>query len=306
MIILLIFAPDFSIHKKWQLIDMRLQRIPIDGGFTCPNRDGTKGIGGCTFCNSEAFAPSYCRTHQSIEEQIEAGKRFFAEKYRGEVKYLAYFQSFSGTYAPVETLRQRYEEALSAEDVVGLVIATRPDCINEEVLELLSEINQHHNVTVEYGVESCYDKTLLHVNRGHDFACAEQAIRLTAARGIAVGVHLIIGLPGETEDEILQEADILSALPITSLKLHQLQIMRGTPMATEWQQHPERFLSLTAETYAQLIARFVKRLRPDIHLERFAASAPSHMVLAPRWGLKPQRVQEMIDKLIQNLCYPKR
>ena len=306
MIILLIFAPDFSIHKKWQLIDMRLQRIPIDGGFTCPNRDGTKGIGGCTFCNSDAFAPSYCRTHQSITEQIEAGKRFFAEKYRGEVKYLAYFQSFSGTYAPVETLRQRYEEALSAEDVVGLVIATRPDCTNEEVLELLSEINQHHAVTVEYGVESCYDKTLLHVNRGHDFACTEQAIRLTAARGIAVGVHLIIGLPGETEDEILQEADILSALPITSLKLHQLQIMQGTPMATEWQQHPERFLSLTAEAYAELIARFVKRLRPDIHLERFAASAPSHMVLAPRWGLKPQRVQEMIDKLIQNLCYPKR
>ena len=302
---------------------MRLQRIPIDGGFTCPNRDGTKGIGGCTFCNSEAFAPSYCRTHQSIAEQIEAGKRFFAEKYRGEVKYLAYFQSFSGTYAPVETLRQRYLEALSADDVVGLVIATRPDCINEEVLELLSEINQryalsevyqqyvsevnHHPVvTVEYGVESCYDKTLQHVNRGHDFACAEQVIRMTAERGIAVGVHLIIGLPDETEDEILQEADILSALPVTSLKLHQLQIMQGTPMATEWQQHPERFLSLTAEAYAQLIARFVQRLRPDIHLERFAASAPSHMVLAPRWRLKPQRVQEMIDKLIQNLCYPKR
>lgn len=290
---------------------MRLQRIPIDGGFTCPNRDGTKGIGGCTFCNSEAFAPSYCRTHQSIAEQIEAGKQFFAEKYRGEVKYLAYFQSFSGTYAPVETLRQRYLEALSADDVVGLVIATRPDCINEEVLDLLSEIshryalseaNHHPVVTVEYGVESCYDKTLQLVNRGHDFACAEQAIRLTAARGIAVGVHLIIGLPGETEDEILQEADILSALPITSLKLHQLQIMQGTPMATEWQQHPERFLSLIAEAYAQLIARFVQRLRPDIHLERFAASAPSHMVLAPRWGLKPQRVQEIIEK---KLCYPK-
>ena len=299
----------FSIHKKWQLIEMRLQRIPIDGGFTCPNRDGTKGIGGCTFCNSEAFAPSYCRTHASIAEQIEAGKRFFAEKYRGEVKYLAYFQSFSGTYAPVETLRQRYEEALSAEDVVGLVIATRPDCINEEVLGLLVEINQRHGfseasqnpvVTVEYGVESCYDKTLLHVNRGHDFACTEHAIRLTAASGIAVGVHLIIGLPDETEDEILQEADILSALPITSLKLHQLQIMRGTPMATEWQQHPERFLSLTAEAYAELIARFVQRLRPDIHLERFAASAPSHMVLAPRWGLKPQRVQKMIDRLIHS------
>ena len=280
---------------------MRLQRIPIDGGFTCPNRDGTKGIGGCTFCNSEAFAPSYCRTHASITKQIEAGKRFFAEKYRDEVKYLAYFQSFSGTYAPVETLRQRYEEALSAEDVVGLVIATRPDCINEEVLVLLSEINQHPPVvTVEYGVESCYNKTLQHVNRGHDFACAEQAIRMTAERGIAVGVHLIIGLPGETEDEILQEADILSALPVTSLKLHQLQIMQGTPMATEWQQHPERFLSLTAEAYAQLIARFVQRLRPDIHLERFAASAPSHMVLAPRWGLKPQRVQEMIDRLIHS------
>ncbi len=279
---------------------MRLQRIPIDGGFTCPNRDGTKGIGGCTFCNSEAFAPSYCRTHQSITAQIEAGKRFFAEKYRGEVKYLAYFQSFSGTYAPVETLRQRYSEALSADDVVGLVIATRPDCINEEILDLLNEINRSHSVMVEYGIESCYDRTLQHVNRGHDFACAEQAIRQTAARGIAVGVHLIIGLPGETQDDILREADILSALPITSLKLHQLQIMQGTPMVEEWQQHPDRFLSLTAEAYAELITRFVKRLRPDIHLERFAASAPSHMVLAPRWGLKPQRVQEMIDSLIHS------
>ncbi len=277
---------------------MRLQRIPIDGGFTCPNRDGSKSLGGCTFCNPEAFAPSYCRTHASITEQIEAGKRFFAEKYRGEVKYLAYFQSFSGTYAPIETLRQRYSEALSSDDVVGLVIATRPDCINEEILDLLSDINRSHSVMVEYGVESCYDKTLQHVNRGHDFACAEQAIRLTAARGIAVGVHLIIGLPGETEEDILQEADILSALPITTLKLHQLQIMQGTPMAEEWKLHPDRFLSLSAEAYAELIARFVHRLRPGITFERFAASAPPHMVLAPRWGLKPQRVQETIEEYI--------
>lgn len=226
-----------------------------------------------------------------------AGKRFFAAKHRGEVRYLAYFQSYSGTYAPVETLKERYAEALSVDGVVGLVIATRPDCIDEPVLDLLAEMQQHHSVMVEYGIESCYDQTLQRIHRGHDFACAERVIRMTAERGIPVGVHLIIGLPGETPEMILHEADILSSLPVSMVKLHQLQIMRHTVMAQEWQLHPEEFLLFSLESYAALVAAFLDRLRPDIHVERFAASAPSDLVLAPRWGVKPYVVQQMIDHL---------
>lgn len=274
-----------------------MQKIPIDGGFSCPNRDGHKGTGGCTFCNPAAFAPGYCRKVRGIAEQIEEGKRFFARKHRQEVGYLAYFQSYSGTHASIELLRQRYHEALAVEGIKGLVIGTRPDCVDDDVLDLLCEIGRHHSIMVEYGVESCYDKTLKRVNRGHDFAQAESAIRRTAERGIPVGVHLIIGLPGETREEILHEADILSSLPISLLKLHQLQIMKGTPMVDEWSRKPEDFLMPTAEEYARLVAEFVRRLRPDITLDRFAASAPPDMVLAPCWGLKPQEVQRMINEL---------
>lgn len=280
---------------------VKLQKISVDGGFTCPNRDGRCGVGGCTFCNNKAFSPSYCRSIASITDQIEEGKRFFAHKNKGETQYLAYFQSFSGTYAPVEQLRRLYMEALAVKDVVGIVIGTRPDCIDEEKLDLLQELNQKYSVMVEYGVESCYDKTLERVNRGHTFACAEKAIRDTAARGIPVGVHLIVGLPGESEEEILREADIFSALPIDKLKLHQLQIMEGTAMAEQWKKHPEQFDLLTVERYASLVARFISRLRSDIELDRFAASAPSSLVLAPRWGLKPQEVQEMVERELLRL-----
>lgn len=279
---------------------MHLQRIPIDGGFTCPNRDGTKGREGCSFCNPRAFAPAYCREAKGIRQQLEEGKRFFASKHRGRVEYLAYFQSYSGTYADVTTLRQRYAEALSVEGVVGIVVGTRPDCVDDGILALLGEIAQCHRVVVEYGVESCHDATLLRVGRGHDFACAEHAIRQTAALGLAVGVHLILGLPGETREMMLAEADILSALPIRSIKLHQLQIMQGTRMADEWEACRADFPSLTAEEYADLVAAFVRRLRPDIEVERFAASAPSSLLIAPRWGLKPQAVQQMIEMRLNN------
>lgn len=213
---------------------------------------------------------------------------------------MAYFQSYSGTYAPVETLRRRYEEALAVEGVMGLVIGTRPDCIDHDVLDLLAGLAQTHKVVVEYGVESCYDTTLQRIERGHDYACAERAIRQTADRGIEVGIHLILGLPGETRSMILDEARIISALPIHSIKLHQLQIMRGTRMADEWLSRPQDFLRLTAETYAELVTEFVQRLRPDIVLERFAASAPSPLLLAPRWGIKPQAMQQMIEERIRH------
>lgn len=282
---------------------MKVQKIPVDGGFTCPNRDGSKGVGGCSFCNPNAFAPNYFSADQSasdiapgIKEQLEAGKRFFASKHRGEVEYLAYFQSFSGTYASIDTLRVRYLEALAVDGVKGLVIGTRPDCVNADILNLLVEISQTHSVQVEYGVESCYDKTLQRVGRGHDFACVKDAILRTAALGISVGVHLILGLPGETREEMLQEADLLSALPVRNLKLHQLQIMQGTRMAEEWQQHPADFQLFSVDEYIEFVVSFMLRLRSDIIVERVAAGAPSRMLLAPRWGIKPAMIQQMIEK----------
>lgn len=285
----------------------KYQKLPVDAGFSCPNRDGTKGVGGCSFCNPRAFAPAYCRELPTITQQIEEGKRFFAQKHRNQqVHYLVYFQSYSGTYAPIDVLRSRYAEALAVDGVVGLVIGTRPDCVDDAVLDLLSQfVTQGYLVIVELGIESCYDKTLRRINRGHDFACAADAIRRTAARGITVGVHLILGLPGETREELLQEADILSSLPIHQLKLHQLQIMQGTRMAEEWLAHPEQFSLFTPEEYADLVAAFVRRLRPDIALDRFAAEAPSSMLLAPRWGLKPQVVQRMVEERL-SLCSFKR
>lgn len=275
---------------------MKLQKIPIDGGFSCPNRDGTCGHGGCSFCRNEAFAPSYCREAGSIAAQLEVGKRFFGRKHRGEVGYVAYFQSYTGTHASIGQLRSRYDEALSVEGIVGLAIGTRPDCLSDEVLDLLSDLQKRTDIQLEVGVESCYDATLLRVGRGHDFACTVDALRRASARGFRVGIHLIIGLPGESSQMILREADILSELPIASLKLHQLQIVEGTRMAEEWRQRPEAFMALTLDEYVALVADFVARLRKDITVERFAAQGPRDMVLWPKWGVKPALVEERIQE----------
>ena len=267
----------------------------IDGSFTCPTRDGRVGEGGCTFCRNDSFAPAYCRQYPSITQQIEAGKAFFAGRYP-QMEYVAYFQSYSSTYAPVEVLRSRYDEALSVPGIVGLILATRPDCLGDEVLSLLSELHSRTSLKIEIGVESCQDHVLRRIHRGHDFACAVSAIRRVAALGIPVGVHLILGLPGETEDQMLAGADTLSALPISSVKLHQLQIFSDTPMAEEYRQHPEEFhLFSSADDYALLAARFAHRLAPGIEVERIVSEAPPHMLIAPRWGLKPQEVQKLFD-----------
>ncbi len=224
-----------SFFKK--LFQERVQKLSIDGGFTCPNRDGKKGTGGCTFCNNRSFNPGYCTSSLSIIRQIEEGRRFFAHKYAGQ-KYLAYFQVYSNTYAPLEILRRKYEEALACPDIVGLVIGTRPDTVNEEILAYLEELAKHWHVCVEYGVESANEDVLRRIHRGHTFEEAEVAIRMTAGRGIHIGAHLIFGLPGETRDSMLQGAVRLCELPIDVLKLHQLQIIRDTPMADEYLHNP--------------------------------------------------------------------
>ena len=267
-----------------RLFGTTVQKIAVDGGFSCPNRDGTLGATGCTFCNGEAFAPSYCRTTGSIAQQIDEGIRFHTRRHRKAPRYVAYFQAYSNTYAPLEVLCSRYEEALSHPMISGLVVSTRPDCVDDEKLDYLASLAQRHYVAVEYGIESCYDDTLRHIQRGHDFACTERAIRNTAARGIHVGGHLILGLPGESREQMLAEADILSALPIETLKLHQLQLLRGSELERLWHEDPAAVPPpFTIEEYVALVADFLRRLRPDIAIERLAAEVP------PRYQADPSR-----------------
>ena len=263
---------------------MRLQKLTLDGGFTCPNRDGTLGTGGCTFCDNAAFHPDYTKS-KSIIEQIEAGIEFHTRRGRKADGYLAYFQAFSNTYAPLPVLQERYEAALSHPSVKGLVIGTRPDCVDAEKLDFLASLQERGTIVeVEYGIESIFDNTLLRVHRGHNFACSQKAIRETAQRGLPVGGHIILGLPGETRGMLLEEAGILNSLPLSSLKFHQLQIIKGTPMEKEFAQKPGDFLRLGPDEYIDLLADILERLRPNIAIGRIASSVPPSFTDAP-WGL---------------------
>ena len=263
---------------------MRLQRLTLDGGFTCPNRDGTLRVGGCSFCDNAAFHPDYTKG-KSIVEQIDAGIEFHSRRGRKADGYLAYFQAFSNTYALLSVLKERYETALSHPAVKGIVIGTRPDCIDADKLDYLASLRHDGAIVeVEYGIESVFEQTLLRVHRGHDFACTLAAIHETAKRGIPVGGHVILGLPGETREMILEEAGVLCALPLTSLKFHQLQIIKGTQMEKEFADNPEDFLRMGPDEYMDLLVDILERLRPDIAIGRIASSVPPAYTDAP-WGL---------------------
>lgn len=252
----------------WETYGLRLQRLPLDGGFTCPNRDGTLGAGGCSFCDNRAFHPAYTKG-KGIAEQIDAGIAFHSRRGRKADGYLAYFQAFTNTYAPLPVLASRYGEALSHPQVKGLVVGTRPDCVDPEKLDYLAQLKRQGSIVeVEYGIESVYDDTLERVRRGHTFACSREAICATARWGLPVGGHLIIGLPGETRERILSSASLLNALPLSFLKIHQLQILKGTAMEQEYKAHPEAFLRLGPDAYIELLADFLERLRPDIAIGR--------------------------------------
>lgn len=289
----------------------KAQKIAINAGFTCPNRDGSKGRGGCTYCNNQTFNPSYCQTDKSVTDQLAEGVRFFSRKYP-EMRYLAYFQAYTSTYGEQERLERLYEEALGYPGVVGLVIGTRPDCMPDHLLDYLARLSEQVLVLVEYGVESTLDRTLRRINRGHDFAEAEEAIRRTAARGIAVGAHLILGLPGESRDEILGHADRLSELPLTTLKLHQLQLIRHTRMALEFERQPEDFHLFMVDEYIDLAIDFIERLDPAIALERFVSQSPKELLIAPDWGLKNYEFTARVNRRLaerdswQGKCRAKR
>lgn len=276
----------------------KVQKLSVNAGFTCPNRDGRLGRGGCTYCNNASFTPGYCAGGEDVRQQLERGKAFFGKKYP-EMKYLAYFQSYTNTYDTPERLAGFYEEALSVPDVVGLVVGTRPDCMPEAVLDRLAEMARRSFVLVEYGVETTDNATLRRINRGHTFECAAQAVERTAARGIPVGAHLILGLPGETREAMVERAGEMSRLPLDTLKLHQLQILRGTRMAVEFERSPEDFVSFTAESYAGTVVDFLERLRPDMAVERFTSQSPRDLLVWPDWGLKNYEFTALVKRELE-------
>ena len=287
---------DFSSFMKSQF-PFKVQKISINAGFTCPNRDGSVGYGGCTYCNNQTFNPAYCRTEKSVAQQLEEGKEFFMRKYP-QMKYLAYFQAYTNTYGELEDLKRKYEEALTVSDVLGIVIGTRPDCMPDSLLDYLTELSKRTYLLIEYGVESADDQTLKRINRGHTFAVSADAIRRTAERGLPVGAHVILGLPGESKESIIRQAGLMSALPITTLKLHQLQLIKGTRMAHEFDTDPSDFHLFTVDEYIDLVIDYIEHLRPDIVLERFISQSPKDLLIAPDWGLKNHEFTDKVKKRI--------
>ena len=277
----------------------RLQKVVVDAGFTCPNRDGLVGTGGCTYCDNAAFHPGYSTAGIPIHEQIDEGIKFHRVRYRKAEKFLAYFQPYSNTYAPLDRLRTLYEEALSHPLVAGIVIGTRPDCVDEEKLDWLASLARSHVVVIEYGIESVYDRTLRRINRGHTFEDALRAVEMTAARGLTQGAHFIFGLPGESVEDMLAYAPIINSMPLHSVKFHQLQIVRGTAMEREFASRPSDFVSFSLKGYLDFMTGLLERLRPDLYIERFAGEVPPRFVNSTPWGLL--RNTELIRLLEQRL-----
>ena len=279
---------DF-IKKKF---GSRVQKVIVDASFTCPNRDGSKGYGGCTYCNNDSFKPRYCNPELSIDEQVTSGIEFLSRRYKAD-KFVVYFQPYSNTYAPLEQLKDLYEQALQHPQVIGLSIGTRPDCIDEEKILYLQELAQKYFITIEYGIESPYDETLRWINRQHDFQNWVQAVELTAGRDIQICSHIILGFPIETREMMLETARIISRYPINDLKIHHLHIVRKTVLAKRYQDDP--FPLLGYEEYIQLLSEFLSYLRPDIKIQRLAGDTPPGMLIAPDWRRRGSDIQRRIE-----------
>ncbi len=284
-----------------QLFPQRVQKISVDVGFTCPNRDGKKGRGGCTYCNNNTFKPFYCSPKKSVKQQLHEGIDFFAKKYKSQ-NYLAYFQAYSNTYADFDFLKKIYLEALTVEGVIGLVIATRPDCVDEKILDFLAELSKKYFILIEFGAETTKNDTLLRINRLHTFEETKNAVEMTAERGLITGLHLILGLPTETETDMLNHAVELSKLDFTLLKLHQLQIVKNTIMAKDFYKNPDDYNLFTLESYIDLVVKFLELLTPKVAIERFTSEAPQDMLIAPKWGrVKNFEIVHKIEKRLKQL-----
>lgn len=292
------FSSDSNYFKH--IFGIRVQKLTIDAGFTCPNRDGTVSTGGCTYCNNNAFNPSYCNPQKSISQQISEGIVFHTVRNRHADKYLAYFQAYSNTHGSLTKLKQLYSEALQNSNIIGLVIGTRPDCVDTNKLDFIEGLSHKHYIMVEYGVESCYNQTLEQINRGHTFEKAVWAIEETAKRGIRTGAHIIFGLPGETRQQMLYEAKIISQLPLQTIKLHQLQIIKDTPMARQYAQNPKHFNLFSLEEYFDFIIEFLEHLNPNIVVERFTNETPLRFLVSPPWGkYRTDQLMVMLEKRLE-------
>jgi hypothetical protein len=289
---------DFSTYFR-KLFSGRVQKVSLDAGFTCPNRDGTKGLGGCTYCNNKTFKPDYCNLGNSIEKQLNEGIAFFSKKYSA-IKFIAYFQAYTNTYAPLERIKEIVNIAISNPEIVGVVLATRPDCLSDDILDYLQMVSEKHYLMIELGVESCEDKTLKEINRGHTFKESELAIRNLALRGIHNCIHMIAGLPGEDRETILKQPVILSNLPVENIKIHQLQIHRGTVMEKQYRDNPQTFnIYNDVDEYLELMIDYLELLNPSIIVERFVSFTPSEFLIAPGWGLKNFEFVAKVEKRLK-------
>ena len=277
-----------------------VQKVSVNAGLTCPNRDGNKGYGGCTFCNNDTFKPTYCQPDIRVKEQLSRGIDLFKAKHP-DTKYLAYFQAYTNTYGDISQLIDLYEEALSTPEVIGLIVGTRPDCLPDSLLDYFQDLSKRQYLTVELGIESTSDLTLLRVRRGHDYKCTIDAVENLVSRGILTGAHLILGLPGESRQEMLNHADVISQLPINFLKVHQLQYVKGSILGADFMKNPEKYEVFELDEYIELVVEFITRVRPSIVMERFASQAPYNMLLAPNWKLKNFEMARMVEKRLEEL-----
>ncbi|MBN2347763.1 MAG: TIGR01212 family radical SAM protein [Bacteroidales bacterium] len=285
----------YATHLK-NTFGSRIQKVAIDAGFTCPNRDGTLGTGGCTYCNNNAFNPSYCLAEKPVKQQILEGIEFHEKRYKSASRYMAYFQAYSNTYADVEKLKKIYNEALEFDQIVGLVIGTRPDCIDDKKLKYFKKLAERYYIIIEYGVESVNNSTLERINRGHTYEQAVEAIHKTSELGLKTGAHFIFGLPGESRQEILDSADIISDLPLDNVKFHQLQIIKDTVMEKEYQNFPERFILFSFEEYIKFVVKFIERLNPAFFIERVAGEAPPGFNKGITWKIRYDQILNQVEQ----------
>lgn len=290
---------DFS-QFLTELFPCKMQKIAVNAGFTCPNRDGTKGRGGCTYCNNQTFNPAYCAPVLNVTQQLEEGKKFFGKKYP-EMRYLAYFQAYTNTHGDIQRLISLYEEALKVEKVDGLIIGTRPDCMPDKLLEKLVSMHQKSCVMIEYGAETAHNATLDIINRCHTWEETIDAVMRTSTAGLPVGLHLIMGLPGENREMMIETIDRVSRLPIDTVKLHQLQLVKGTRMALDVEKGLYDVTKFSVDEYIDLCCEVVKHVRPDIAIERFVSQSPDDLLISPRWGLKNYEFTHRLNRRLKEL-----
>ena len=274
----------------------RVQKITIDAGLSCPNRDGKISTGGCIYCNTRGSGTGAHAKGQSVTDQIIAGKKALSKRYKAK-KFIAYFQSFTNTYAPLDTLKSLYEEALAIDDVIGLSIGTRPDCVDEPVLKLIGSYAKSHLIWIEYGLQSIHDKSLALINRGHDFQCFKDAVDATLNRGIKICAHVILGLPEETRSHMIETATTIAKMGIDGIKLHLLYVIKGTKLEKLYQQGT--YKCLEQQEYVNLVCDFLERIPGDVIIQRLTGDPHPEELVAPQWSVKKAQTLSLIKETLE-------